>query len=198
MLMMLFSTFFSKIGLMEDCIARLNEDLSHILSWSNGNNMKLNPAKSVAMLCSKDEINFLDFPTVEIDNEVITYVKDIKYLGYRINKNLTCCSAISDTIRNIYFGLRSLRSSSDLLLPKMKIRLIKSLIMPYFTFNCSVYPILDCECRRRLNVALNDCIRFIYNVPRYSSVSHLRHTVLGLNLDEYLKFRLVGIKYCGQ
>lgn len=177
------------IGLMEDCVARLNEDLLNIHQWSNLNKMKLNPRKSVGMICSRSEVHLQDYPPLVINGDIIPYVEKVKYLGFSINSAINCCDAISATIRKIYSGLRSLRSSSHLLLPTMKSRLVKSLILPYFTFNCSVYPCLDYECTRKINVAFNDCIRFIHSIPRHISVSHLNASLFGINLCKYYDFR---------
>lgn len=42
-----------------------------------------------------------------------------------------------------------------------------------------------------MNVAFNDCIRFVHNFPRYRSVYHLNASLLGLKLDAYYDFRII-------
>lgn len=71
----------------------------------------------------------------------------------------------------------------------MKERLLRSLVLPFFTFNCCVYPCLDFECNQKMNVAFNDCLRFIYNIPRYTSVARFKTTLFGMSLDNFYKMR---------
>ena len=184
---------FSDLGLMDDCVARINEDLANILSWANSNKLQLNPTKTLSMVCSRREVNLMDFPNIVLNAQNIDYVSKVKYLGFQINNKLSCCDAISETIRRIYSGLRSLRFCSHFLNMELKKQLVKSLIMPYFTFNCAVYPCLDYDCKNKLNVAFNDCLRFIHNINRYESVSFLHDSLLGVNLNKYILYRNVSL-----
>lgn len=52
------------MGLMEDCVVRLNEDLQRIQTWCDTNKLKLNPLKTVAMICTRREVDPKDFPPV--------------------------------------------------------------------------------------------------------------------------------------
>lgn len=182
---------FSELGLMENCIVRVNEDLTSIQKWSLENKLLLNPSKTLCMICSRSEVTLDDLPKIVLNSQVVDYVSKVKYLGFQINNKLTCCDAISDTIRRVYYSLRSLRSSSNILDTDLRKHLVKSLVMPSLTFNCNVYPSLDYECKRKLNVAFNDCLRFIYNIPRHESVSNLHSSLLGLNFEKYLMLRNV-------
>lgn len=180
-----------RLGLTDDCVARINEDLSHIQIWAALNKLYLNPLKSVGMVCARSEVCLLDVPPLVVNGVTIPYVEHVKYLGFKLNRKLSCCDATSDTIRKIYCGLRSLRASSSFLHPKMKLHLVKSLILPFFSYNCIVYPCLDYECKRKINVAFNDCIRYIFNIPRYVSVSQHKRSLLGMSLDEYYDFKSI-------
>ena len=39
-----------KPGLLEDCVARVNEDLSHVCTWADSNKILLNPSKSYGLV----------------------------------------------------------------------------------------------------------------------------------------------------
>ena len=178
-------------GLLEDCVARVNEDLLRIQGWAELNKIRLNPLKSFGMVCSRNEISVRDVPSLNLNGFILPYVEKVKYLGFMINSKMSCCDATSDSIRRIYGGLRNLRISSNLLSPNMKMYLVKSLLLPFFSYNCIVYSCLDSECKRKLNVAFNDCLRYIYGLPRHISVSRYKTTLLGMSLDEFYKFRSI-------
>jgi len=78
------------IGLLEDCVYRVNEDLERISQWATRNNLKLNPAKSVCLPIYKSDIHLHSLPSVILNNCIVPYVDSIFNLGVNMNRKLTC------------------------------------------------------------------------------------------------------------
>lgn len=93
----------------------------------------------------------------------------------------------------IYASLRTLKMKTHFLRPATKLLLFKSLIYPHFISCDFVIPQASAYAIGRLKVALNCCVRFIYNINRFSHVSHLQHTLLGCSLINFGKLRAVNL-----
>lgn len=81
--------------------------------------------------------------------------------------------------------------SSSLICTNMKIHLVKSLSLLFFSFNCIVFRCLNSESKRRMNVAFNDCLRYIHSLPRHLNVARHKNSLLCMSLDKYYEFRSI-------
>lgn len=71
----------------------------------------------------------------------------------------------------------------------MKIKLFKSLILPHFMYGDFVYSNASVSSLNRLRVALNSCVRYVFNLSRYSHVSHLQKVLLGCSFSKFYSYR---------
>jgi hypothetical protein len=71
----------------------------------------------------------------------------------------------------------------------MKLKLVRSLIVPNFMYGDVLFSRAGTESFRRLQVAFNSCARFVYGLRRYDHVSHISKMVLGCTLPCYYRFR---------
>lgn len=183
----------SPIGLIDDLTERINGDLKNISSWAQENQLLLNPRKSTCLFFSRSNINSEDIPLIYLDGEQLPYSSSIKSLGVYFNGKMECCEHINYTLRRIYGGLRQLWLSGSLLSSDLKLRLVKSLIIPHFTYCRAVYPLLDAKCTRKVNVAFNDCVRFVYNLKRYDHVSSYANAILECPIQTYIDRRALSL-----
>lgn len=67
------------------------------------------------------------------------------------------------------------------------------MIIPHFTYCRAVYPLLDAKCTRKVNVAFNDCVRFVYNLKRYDHVSSYANAILECPIQTYIDRRALSL-----
>ena len=89
----------------------------------------------------------------------------------------------------IYSCLSSLKKTSCFLPVETKITLFKSLIYPHFIFCDLFLNNFSAASFSRLRVALNACIRFVFNKSRFASVSHLQHRLIGCSFNNFGRLR---------
>lgn len=74
--------------------------------------------------------------------------------------------------------------------------LVKSLILPAFTYGDSVYSTnLSATAIRSLEGAFSACVRFVYRLRRYDSTRDYVNGILGCSLMTYLKLRRCAVIY---
>lgn len=177
------------IGLIEDCAHRINSDLINISSWASRNHLLLNPNKSASMVMYRRDLVESDLPRIMLNGVHLPYLDRLKNLGVHFNTRMECCDQVNSILRKVYGGLRLLWLSHRLLASNLKLKLVKALLIPHFTFCSTVYSQLDSECNRKLNTAFNDCVRYIYNLRRHDHVSAYKNSILGCSLNNYLDYR---------
>lgn len=166
----------------------LNEDLSRILNWSERNLLPVNASKTKVMLITRNRDTH-SYPHIILGNDPTQFVNKVSVLGFVIQNNLEWESHINTQCSKIYSGLRLLKLTSYKLPIPIKLKLFKSLLLPHFMYgdvfllNASVMA-LD-----RLRVALNCCVRFVFNLTRYSRVTHLQQQLIGCRFYDFFKFR---------
>lgn len=171
-------------------LARLiNLDLQNIFQWSERNLLPLNPVKSHVMFFNRSRNNPDLLPLIVIDNQTIGYVDKISNLGIIFQNDLKWNSQINSMCSKIYIGLRHLKLSASMLPSALKIRLFKTLLLPHLTYGCELLSNAPNSILRRLRVAVNCCVRWIFNLSYYSRVSHLQPQLLGCSFSNFFKFR---------
>ena len=176
-------------GLKEDLGARINEDLSNICCWAESNKLQINAAKTQAICLHHTTLSTVDFPLIIMQSSIIGYVEVVKSLGFHINTKLTCTHHINATVLKIYNVLRILWFSASFLPADIKLKLIHSLILPLILYAANVYGDMDAESLRKLQFAVNNCARFVYNKRKYDHISHLSQNILGFSIINFLHIR---------
>lgn len=188
--------YFSRpIGLIEDCIGRINCDLTRVHAWATGNGLLLNPIKSRSIAFYGDILDLIDIPPITLSGHNIAVSSKITTLGITLNRDLRCCDHVRVMIGKVYAGVRRLWLSSAILSTETRQKLVKALIVPLFIYGSMIYPKLDSICARKVDVAFNDCIRFIYGLRRFDHVTPYKCLLLGCSLNSYLKRRALIFFY---
>lgn len=157
----------------------VNEDLTRLHRWAMRNNLRINHSKSKALLFGGTRHEMTSLPAVNIDGNLIELTSDGSNLGLVFQNNLKWDKAVSQQCGKIYCGLRTLRAVTKEMPVHTKLQLFKSLLLPYFMFADIVYMNMNTTLSSKLEVALNDCVRYVYNINRWTSVRHLQKTLLG-------------------
>ena len=177
------------VGLKEDLGERINDDLRLICKWADTNRLLINTSKTQAICLHHTSASKEDYPLIYMQSTAIEYAEVVKSLGFQINTRLNCIHHINCTVQKIYNILRMLWFSSSFLQPYIKLNLIHSLILPLIMYAANVYGDLDAASLRKLQLAVNNCTRFVYKKRKYDHISHLSHNILGFSIKNFLNFR---------
>lgn len=143
------------------------------------NNLRINQSKSKALLFGVPRQDNLIFPDLKVDGNHIGLTCDGSNLGMIFQTNLKWDKTVSQQCGKIYSGLRTLRAVTMDMPVQTKLQLFKSLLLPHFIFADVVYMNMTMTLLSKLEVALNDCVRYVYDINRWTSVRHLQESLLG-------------------
>jgi hypothetical protein len=96
---------------------------------------------------------------------------------------------INDLCSRVHYSLRNQWSASEYISSELKIRLVKALVIPQFLFGDVLLRMADSTGLRKLEVAFNNCVRFVNGFRRYDLVSEYCRNVLGCSLSKYYELR---------
>ena len=86
----------------------------------------------------------------------------------------------------MYLVLRKLWYISSFLHDDLKLRLVKIYIIPFIVYGAYVYGNLDSGLMRQLQLAINNCTRFVYNKSKYDHISQYSSNIQGTSLEAFL------------
>lgn len=167
---------------------KMNSDLFKIQRWSEHNFLPINPSKTKALFINRLKVP-PNPPELLLRNEPIEYVDSACNLGVIFKSNLDWDHQINAQTRKIYGSLKQLTLTTKFLDSSTKIKLFKSLLYPHFIFGDFIYQNATSESLNKLKVALNSCIRYVYNLSRFHHVSHLQKSLIGCNFSDFYQYR---------
>lgn len=180
-------------GMTKDVAANLiNNNLSNISLWASENSLKLNARKTQACYITRSNRNY-EKPDLNLNGIPIVYSETVVSLGVTIQSNFEWDGFVLKQCGKIYSVLRTLRYTADFLQQDTKLKLFKSLIYPHLLFCDFVTTQASAYIMNKLRVALNCCVRFVYNLDRYSPVSHLHKSLIGCTFNNFPVVRSVFI-----
>jgi hypothetical protein len=91
-------------------------------------------------------------PALFLGDDFIPYVFRAKNLGVTFSYDLNWGEHVSTICRKVYGALAGL----------VRMRLVFALVIPFFTYCDCVYFALDSYSLRKLTVAFNACVRYVY------------------------------------
>lgn len=69
------------VGLVEDAVCNINEDLMVIFNWMGKTHLSLNPSKSSTIMFHNNNVVTLDFPQTVLDSFALSYLTYVKDFG---------------------------------------------------------------------------------------------------------------------
>ena len=175
------------IGLSEDLISRINDDLSAIYCWSKNNLLDLNVGKTKAIAISRVPYDLATLPNIFLNDVPVRFEKVVTSLGFKINSMLTCSDHINFTVSKMYFVLRKLWQTARLVPQITKMKLVRSLALPALAYCEVVYGNMDSASRNKVQLCLNNLARFVFSKRKYDSISEESKQLFNCNLEGHLK-----------
>ena len=128
-------------------------------------------------------------PNLFLNGTHISFVESIKNLGFFINRKFNCITHVNHVISRIYGVLRKLWFSASFLSVSLKLKLVRTLIVPFLTNMANIYGELDSVSSRKLQISINNCARYIYNKRKFENISEFSNKMFGCSCASYFIFR---------
>lgn len=172
----------------ENITNNINADLKNVFNWTMKHNLRLNVNKTHALFITANNTN-VSKPVIVINGNVIEYVQSATSLGYTIQSSLDWDPFVQQQCGKVYGKLRSQQLQTYFLSTEMKLSLFKTLILPHFLTCDFLIMQISAIAFNRLKIALNACVRYVFNLSRFSHVSHLQNKLIGCSFENFSKLR---------
>lgn len=173
----------------DEMVNLLNDDLRRVYAWSIQNLLPVNIGKTNVMLISRNRSRTL-LPDVILGQHTVEYIDKCTNLGFILTSDLDWDSHVNSMCCKVYNVLRHLWLTSSMLKTEIKLKLFKSLVLPHFVYGAEFILNASARAMDRLRVALNSCVRYVFNLNRYDRVSHLQKQLLGCSFQDFFKLRV--------
>ena len=166
-------------GKSEELDLVINEELSYIERWLQGNKLSLNVVKTQAVIIGSQPTikniknNLSSLPSVKIGGEEINLVNETKYLGVMIDNCLTWESHINAVQKKISRAIGLLKYARNFVQSDTLINLYRSITEPHFRYCCSVWGSYGASKLDVLQKLQNKAARIVANSPFDASAAPL-------------------------
>lgn len=180
---------------LSDCFSKINEDLSRIYDWSQKNRLLLNASKSQAVIITRSSLT-PNYPELKLGDDIIPVVDKLRNLGLIVNSKFTWDDHVSKIACQIYNGLRQLYPFRKNMPKQLRLKLVRSLLVPSFLYCDTIFsPSMNSNCRHKINVVFNACLRYINNLHYRDHVSPYVKDIFGFDIFTYYRFRLASFAH---
>jgi Reverse transcriptase (RNA-dependent DNA polymerase) len=189
-----------KLSELDEAIQIMNFILEDVAKWSESHGLKLNSSKTQAMLIATQnthkQINHQNLTKLTLNGTDITYVDTVKNLGVTFDKHLNWDKQISLVSQKVYGTLNNLNKFRAMTPESIRLKLIKTLVLPHLDYCSFVYCNINKEQEKRLQVLLNAAIYYVYDVPFAARLSpyFLKSSVLKVQERHELEVLLMTHK----
>lgn len=170
-----------------ELICKINDDLTRINGWALENELILNPSKTVAQLISRSSTSSSSGPHIKLGDRTIPFSPVAKNLGMWIDERLSWRVHVTKTCGKVYGSLSRLWKIAWALPQLTRLRLVRALVVPIFSYGCIVYSGMSAELKAKLQVALNACTRFVFGLRKRDRIGAHHNTILGCTLTNYFE-----------
>lgn len=161
--------------------------MRRLFLWSEHNFLSVNASKSQCIVICRKKICTSTLPEIKLNGDVIPYVQSTSNLGIRMNSTLTWDDQATKVAQTVYATLRSLWFSNNILSTSIKLKLVRALLIPHFTYADVVMGEPNTKTFNILSKAFNAMVRFVYNLRRFDHISHVLRSITGVPLREFLQ-----------
>lgn len=172
-----------------DNVLKINSDLNRINDWAKSNGLCLNPSKSKCIIISDRNFVIPDNTNILISNISINIVSSAKNLGVTFNDRLNWQDHIVSAVGKTNAVLRNLYVNQQYTPERIRILLAKSFLVPKLIYGCELFSSCCSKMMRKLNVAFNNIIRYVFQLSRRDHVSEFAIKLYGVTFESLIKIR---------
>lgn len=181
----------SSIKYLCENVTKLNDDLNRIYLWASANGLCLNPLKSKCLIIHKKSLRTnLNFDIL-LNNQKIEIVSSSKNLGVVINNTLSWNNHVNSAVGKTYGMLRTLWATQSCTPLNIRVTLAKSYLIPVLLYGCEIFANCDSNSTRKLHVAYNSIIRYVFGLRKRDRVSPYSKRLLGNSFENILKAKVL-------
>jgi len=167
-------TLLSIVGTnLEECLAKMNEDLNSLAEWLNSNKLKLNLEKTKYMIITSRRTEAASNTNLKIYGENIQRAQNIKYLGVTIDQKLTFKDHLATITKKMSSKTGFLGRLSKKLTSKTKLLIYNSIIQPHIDFCSTIIFMATEEEIGDLQIIQNRVLRLILKKGPRTSIECL-------------------------
>jgi Reverse transcriptase (RNA-dependent DNA polymerase) len=179
----------------EEAVNKINYDLELISDWLKANKLKLNVNKTKSMIITlKKNIKINEYP-VKIDNEVIEYVPEIKYLGVIIDNKLKFDLNMEYITKKVSKKYGMMCRLSKKLTTQCKITLYKSLVSPHIDYCSSILFSASDDQINELQKQQNKIMRLILKCNRYTRIKDMLEKLEWMSVKQRINYNTLTMIY---
>ena len=148
-------------------LTRIVADVDGIFQWCSDNSLTLNASKTKAIIFGHR--TFLDRIPVEFSSipssfGEIPLASSVTSLGITLDSQLTWEPQVSGVVRRVNGVLYRLRRMSRYTDEQLRAKLITTLVFPHFDYCAAVLGDIPGTLDTRLQISLNSCVRYVFNL----------------------------------
>jgi len=155
---------------------KLNADLNKVAAWIKSNGLKMNVAKTQALVLSRKrgrpQAKQIE---ISLNGESINTQDSVKYLGVVVDQNLTLEQQVSKVRQKSLAGLAFIRRAGAYLPSSTRCLLYNALVLPHLDYCSVVWHSCGKTIGDRLERVLNYAMRIILKKPPRTSSETLRN-----------------------
>jgi len=176
-----------------DCVQNINEDILQLVTWTEKHGLLLNHEKTKPIIiCHSRLRNSIDFESItpiKVNGIDLPYYDKVKNLGLIFNSTLTWDDSVIAIRKKVFASIHSLKILQNFLPQHTKLHLIKSLVLPHFTYCNSLINGMTVTFSDMLQRSQNYCLRYVYDLRRDEHIPpyYLEANILKLNYQRDIK-----------
>ena len=173
-----------------EVVARCMNDIQN---WMKNSFLKLNTGKTnVLFLGSKSQTNLFSDMSLKIDNSAFKSSKDgyVELLGVKIDNNLKMDKQINEVCRSCNYHIQRFQRNRFIFDTDLRLLLMRTFVLTRIDFCNSI--LIKCEdyLLNKLQMVINSCARFIYDVKKYDHISYYLRKAHILPIKSRIIFKL--------
>lgn len=179
-------------------IRRMNLDLQNLFNIATRHCLSINEEKSCCIVFGNavNRSRVLDLVKLYVNGAPLVLRDNVRNLGLHIDSKLKFKNHIDLCIRRAYCSLKMLYPHRHTVSVAIKKQLCDSLVLSHFNFCDTVYgSCLDQVDVRRIQVAQNSCLRFIFGIRRKQRISYKLLELGWLNMIKRRKLHFLCFVY---
>lgn len=164
----------------------IESDLNSLYEWLNMNKLKLNVGKTKCMVMNC-EFNV----NLKINGEDIQQVREIKYLGVKLDSELNFKGHMDYITKKISKKIGFLRRIRKNITTMCAINIYNTIIKPHFEFCSTILYMGNIESIRRLQILQNKAMRSILNCGYYTSIEWMLSCLRWMSINQRIVYNAI-------
>ena len=177
-----------------DAQNNVNNCLSAIKHWSNENFIKLNEGKTQLKIFKSNLSETLQFK-LNYNNFLIIPTNSVNILGVKVGKTFDTKSFINKKVQICNFHIKNLTNIRDSLPQKARIIMITNTILTNLDYCNSILIGSTDTALKPLQLIINKCIRFIYNIRKRTHITPYLKLLHILPISYRIKYKVCIISH---